>query len=549
MDKTEQSERSRSPLLAAIDWFLDPRRRLSLSTMLILVIGIGYLRRIWRYGVGFPLWGDESFVAINFFLRDYAQMIDPLVFGQIVPLGFMWATEAATQYAGHNEWALRFVAMLSGLAGFLVFTRFCRRNLSPTAAVLSIAFMAPAFYVVRHTAEVKAYSTDLFLAVLLMSATWRVLMTPRSVGGWSVIIVLALVGPWCSYPFAFASGGAGLTLAFKYWWEDRLKSVAASALTAVFGLLLVGSFVAMYTLYAKPHATAAADLVGIELWAQTWPPIQQFWLLPMWFILIHTGHLFAFPHGGMAPFSGLTFACFVVGLIYFWKHQRLLAILLVTPFLLNILAAAAQAYPYGGAQRISQHLAPAICILAGQGAFILMRVLLKSHRLTRFAVGSFVVAGVGYGIAACVVDVAMPYATADSYKSYQAVRELQELSAPEDQWVIFNAAEPVEHAPWLGDWRGIGAVFAFDVLRFAHQPPIWSPRTDDLRWPEKDGDIWILVYWAIHNRKIPEFPQEQLDEYLTGAGQRLGEPIEQHDWLVKGPGRKHEIIYAYRYSR
>ena len=547
------------PLDPLIDWFLTPGRRLSLSRMLILVIAIGLLRRLWRYAVGFPLWGDESFVAINFFLRDYREMIEPLVFGQIVPLGFMWATEAVTQFFGYNEWALRFVAMLSGLAGFGVFVHFCRRNLSPTVAVLAIAFMAPAYYVVRHTAEVKAYSTDLFLAILLISATWRTLKTGTCKTAWSLLILLAILGPWCSYPFAFVAGGAGFTLAYKFWLQDRFKKLTPAILTAIFGLLLVSSFGAMYVLYAKPHAQAAAELVGIELWAQTWPPLTHFWLLPLWFIQIHTGHLFAIPHGGMAPFSGVTFICFVAGAIYFWRRERLLAILLLSPFVLNMFAAAAHAYPYGGAQRIAQHLAPAICILAGQGFFVLAQKLLHSHRLTRFFTGAFVLAGVAYGVAACVVDTALPYATIDSYRSHQAVQELREISAPEDQWITFNADRPVEYAPYLGDWYGIGAVFAFDMLRFAYQPPILSPPPESVTFPQSGGDVWLLVYWAVHNRKLPEFPQEQLDAYLAAVAKQLGQPVEEYHWPVKGMrtlpdgtlkqnGKKCEVIYAYRYS-
>jgi hypothetical protein len=540
---------SPSPLNKFIDWFLDPRRRLSLDSMLVLMIVIGLLRRVWRYAVGFPLWGDESFVAINFYVRDYFEMVEPLVFGQIVPLGFMWATEAATQLFGYSEWALRLIAVLSGLAGFVVFARFCTKNLSPMAAVLALGFMAPAYYVVRHTAEVKAYSTDLLLAIVLISATWRIMKVPTCRTAWGVLILLSLIGPWCSYPFVFVSGGAGLTLAAKFFVQDKLQHKVGLTLTLVFGLLLSGSFVAMYILYAGPHAQAAKDLIAIDLWAQTWPPLAHFWLLPVWFIQIHTGHLFAFPHGGMAPFSGITFVCFLAGVMYFWKRQPLLVVLLVSPFLLNILAAAVHAYPYGAAQRISQHLAPAICILAGQGAFVLGQKLLGSHRLVRFFAGAFVVGGAAYGIAACVVDVVQPYATIDSYRSHQAVRELAELSDPDDQWIIFNAAEPVEHAPWLGDWRGIGAVFAFDVLRFSHQSPIWSPYPSEIDWPDERGDVWLLVYWAVHNRKLPEFPQAQLDAYIADTNSRLGEPAEIKQWLVKGPGKKHESIFAYHYVR
>ena len=55
-----------------------------------------------------------------------------------------------------------------------------------------------------------------------------------------------------------------------------------------------------------------------------------------------------------------------------------------------------------------------------------------------------------------ISDVARPYQSKSSLRSKQAVLAVARESAPADQWVIFNATERVPHAPYLGDWAGVG---------------------------------------------------------------------------------------------
>jgi hypothetical protein len=59
---------------------------------------------------------------------------------------------------------------------------------------------------------------------------------------------------------------------------------------------------------------------------------------------------------------------FLLGAWWCWRngYRSLLALCLV-PFALNLAAAVLGKYPYAGCCRLSQHLAPAICLLAGVG--------------------------------------------------------------------------------------------------------------------------------------------------------------------------------------
>jgi len=97
----------------------------------IALVGVNLLWRAVRYGLCFPVWGDEAFVAVNLLERDFTGMFSPLEYGQIVPLGFMWAELVVTRVLGLSEWAMRLIPFLMGVGSMLLLRGFARRVLVP----------------------------------------------------------------------------------------------------------------------------------------------------------------------------------------------------------------------------------------------------------------------------------------------------------------------------------------------------------------------------------------------------------------------------------
>src|SRR5262245_834455 len=64
-------------------------RRLEAATWWF--VGLGVLLRLARYAMNYPLWWDEAFVAVNFIRRDFLELVRPLDYGQVCPIGFLWA--------------------------------------------------------------------------------------------------------------------------------------------------------------------------------------------------------------------------------------------------------------------------------------------------------------------------------------------------------------------------------------------------------------------------------------------------------------------------
>lgn len=577
------------------------------------LLAAGVLWRVVRYALGFPIWGDEAFVAVNLLVRDYAGMIAPLEYGQIVPLLFMWVELAVCRALGSGELALRLFPFVAGLATLALFWRFVAAALPPWPGLIALGFLAAAYYPVRHAAEVKPYASDLFVSLLLTMLTWRLIARVGqassdaegrrygAAGGgflrYLPLVLLAAVVPWASYPAVFVAGGCVLTLAWC-WWRDRRTGDHSSArsLTAAarlnahshsraaligvlaFGAVLAASFLAMHVLYGKPHAEAAVGITEIDMWRMAFPPLSEPWKLPVWLVGVHTGNMMAYPVGGQTPASAGTLVLVILGAVRLWRMNRgavpggwiarptagerlnrRLLLLLLAPLPLTLFAAALEKYPYGGSARTSLYMAPAFCLLGGLGLYTLCGyiVLLRRRWTGMRALGrrlfgrdlklAHLVLGAAAGLALIAVggatrDITRPYKTEAVVRSYDAVRALAERAEPGDVWVIFNAIERVEYAPYLGEWRGTGGQFVFDVLRFAPVPVAWSPPPGEV--PPNAGRIWLMAYRGVK----ADFPQEQLDAYLAPLRERFGEP-EAERFMIKEVREGREALEVYRFPK
>ena len=530
-------------------------------TFALLALGVGW--RAYTWALGLPIWGDEAFVAVNLLVRDFAGMWDPLVYGQIAPLVFMWGELAVARILGYSEQALHLLPCIAGIAGLILYARFARRAFPPSAALLGVGLLAGAYFTARHAVEVKPYSFDLLVAVIFTALGWELLRHPRCLRRWARLVIFSGIAIWCSYPAMLVGGAVGLAVTVRLIKSSRDSRLGGQALRsanalrqgasarawlgwAAFGLVLCANAFVMYRYYAKPHAEQSKAFFELASWADTFPPVKQPWKLPQWFVHVHLGNMFAYPQGGAAPGSVATFFLFCVGAWRLWRKDREFFILLIGPFLLTFIAAAMRGYPYGGSARVAQHVAPAICLLAGLGGSVLLRRFLRGRRL-RVGLVACAIALTFIPIGSMVRSTVKPYKSLAVRKSQDAVRTIAEQTKPQDRWIVFNADRPVEWAPFLGDWRGVGGQFVFDTLRFAPEPirpVIWSPDPDSIE-PHPGGRIWLLVYYA--QRDKVAFDDDQLAAYVAKVAARLGPPKEEV-LPIEEKASKYEALKVYRFE-
>ncbi len=338
-------------------------RTVSQLTWFCVIVGVGL--RLARYGMNFPLWWDESFVATNFLRRGYFDLLRPLDYGQVCPLLFLWIELAVTKLLGFSEWTLRLFPLLCSVASLFLFMHLAKRLTSGVTLVLTVAIFAVSYHPIRHAADVKPYASDLLTSLLLIVLAvewWR--RPDRSGWLWGLVgftpIALAL-----SHPAVFVAGGIGLALACPVWQTGRLRVIGA---WCCYLIAMVGTFGVLYVVFTEAQSDATLSVMQAD-WNQAFPPLNSVAALGRWLLTIHAGHLMAYPCGGAQGASALTLLLFCLGILVLVRQKHFVPVfILMSPFSLALVAAALHRYPYGGAARFMQYLAPSICLLTGVGA-------------------------------------------------------------------------------------------------------------------------------------------------------------------------------------
>ena len=460
----------RSPLLRS------PRTILRLG---VLLLSLGLVCRAVRYLLQFPFWGDEAYVLINFLDRDYLGLTKTLDGCQVAPILFLWGEATVYRALGGAEWAMRLLPFLASVGGLLLFWRLARLTLPPRAAAFAVGLMAVARWPVTMGAVVKPYSFDLLFALALLVPAVHWLIRPERMRWLALLVAVVPVALAGSYPAAFVAGAVSVALLPAVW---RNRSAGVVSLYLGYNALMLATFLGCFLLIGREQldpATGSVYRSMLEYWADGFPPSRP-WPLLRWFLAINIGRLMAYPVGDSNGGSALTALLFLVGVWRFWKDGRhAVLVLCLTPFALNLLAAFLHRYPYGGCCRLSQHLAPAVCLLAGYGAAATV------ERFARTPVGraraTFGVCGLLAlcGAAQPFIDVARPYREEEALWCHKVADEVTGLGAPKDRVVVVT--EP------SGDW----GLLRWQLLRRGGAVS-WNGGVDWDRLSAEGGRLWLV---------------------------------------------------------
>ena len=328
-------------------------------------IVVGVALRLVRFVLRFPLWNDEALLAANFLGRGYADLMRPLDYHQVAPLLFLWSEHTAVKLLGFHEWSLRLVPMLGGIASVFLFHRLARHVVRGTALVLAVGIFAVNYSSIRYACEVKPYGVDLAVSTLILLLTVRWWKRPEKTGRlWALAAVMPLA-LGLSFPAVFAAGGASVALAAVLLASPSRRGWAA---WVILNVVIVASFLVWYMLGIGAQAQAESGVM-VAGWSEAFPPRDSLIKLVAWLVKVHAGPLLAVPVGGDNWGSTATLLLSLAAVVMLVRQGRYrLLVLCAGPFAFTLLAAALRLYPYGGHMRLSMHVVPIICILAGIGA-------------------------------------------------------------------------------------------------------------------------------------------------------------------------------------
>ncbi len=323
-----------------------------------ILIGLGIFLRFKHYLSNRSLWLDEAMLTLNIQSRSFEQLLQPLDYKQGAPVGFLFIEKLAILLFGNNEYALRLFPFVCGILALFLFYRVAQAFIRPKAVPITLALFVICDSLIYFSAEVKQYSSDVTIALLLYLVASHYL--EREYLTFQQTVFCALIGAlavWFSHPAVFILAGIGLTFIFscvrrKHW--QKLGWILA------IGSLSLISFFILYSLSLQDLANHKELVDSWEIAFMPFPP-TSFW--DIWWFVNAFFKTFAYPVG--LPLSGVAALAFLIGSYFLFLENKEKLLLLVIPILFTGLASGLYKYPFHG--RLLLFLLPSFLLLVAEG--------------------------------------------------------------------------------------------------------------------------------------------------------------------------------------
>lgn len=345
------------------------------KTLSIFFVLFGVIVRSVQYLNNRSLWFDEANLALNIVNRSYTELLTPLDYNQAAPPGFLWIEKLSTQLFGNSEYSLRLFPFIAGIVSLCAFYHLANRFAAKIAVPIAVTLFATLPYTTYYTTEVKQYSSDVMIALLLtllLTSRRSQILNRKNLVLLSIFGVIAI---WISHPAIFILGGLELAYLLTSPRQNRTKLL--SNRLPIYILWLV-SFGGLYFLTIS-GTMENEKLVGS--WAARYPssPVDLLWLFDA------LGRFFYRPLGFPVIIDGVAIFAFIIGLFAVYRKNWITFFTLSSPVVVTLIASYLHKYPFR--ERLVLFLVPFFLIIIAEGiVFLLTPSQNRSKFLTLFGI-------------------------------------------------------------------------------------------------------------------------------------------------------------------
>lgn len=333
---------------------------------IVALIAFGIVLRASKYLPAFALRGDELAVTLNLINRSAIElMTKPLDSDQAAPFGFVLVIKALITIFGRSEYVLRLTAFAAGCISLILMQNLLAKTVRRYGNIFAMIAFAFGYYLIFYSAELKPYSTDVLVCLILLLYFQRHLSRETTLKDFIGFAALGALSLCFSYPAIFILAAIGITL-FIHYWRDRQRLLWITLTGAVWA----ATFLALYFLLLR-HQIDSPYLVTF------WDNLLSFMPMPPW------RDISWFPKALMGLFyivAGLSPPLILIVSIYFlglwggYKEKKWQWVLmLVIPLGLNIVLSGFRSYPFHG--RLILYLVPLVLIALGKGIDFLTQII------------------------------------------------------------------------------------------------------------------------------------------------------------------------------
>ena len=388
--------------------------------------------RVIQYAWRRSYWHDEAALVLNITGKTAGELFrGPLEHGQAAPPLFVVTERAIYAAIGATEYTLRLLPLLAGIAALALFARLAWRVMPAAAAVVATALFALSDRLIWHSVEVKQYSGDVLAAVVMLTLLAQRHWSPTR--RLATLCLFTTVAVWFSHAAVLCFAGASLAL-LPHFLRRGAKGLANYA---AWHVLPVASFACLYALMAR----AARDPALHDYWREHFVNWANVWMLPVW-LGRQTLRMANYPY---EPLGAAILVLAILGLWALWLSPcREIALAVLATIGVTIIAAMAQAYPYG-AYRLSLFMAPMLFLCAGMGTIVIQT---RLRGVLRTAAWGAVIALIGYGLAVGSFHTIRPRVR---HHIRPVVEQVRAHRSPAD--AIYLIGDPTPHE-FFSYWRG-----------------------------------------------------------------------------------------------
>jgi hypothetical protein len=464
-----------------------PQDRL-LSLLSWAIVGVGALVQIYYFLGARSLRQDEAFIALNVRFLSVHELLGPLDYVQVAPVGWLLSEKLLDGLTGRYEYDLRLLSLLAGLIALIAFRHLAARTTRGAGFLCAVTLFACSEVFVWFTADAKPYALDIMFACLIPAIGLHLMTTARPKWwAWVAFLLVGVVACPFSIPAVYILFGVGSAVALKKAVEKDWRAAAATA--AICAVWLV-AFAAVFLLLSEPQAQASGGSVGF--FETYFAPLPRSLSTLTWYVTTPKAILYYFFGGQQFAVTALI----LVGVIYGFRRDPWLLLMLLLPALAAVIGSGLKLYPLF--ERLTLFMLPATILLAGVGFSAIMA---RGRSLAGAAV--LFIAAVGPSAWALAGDLAKspPFAMQEIRP---VLRTLAQKVRPGDvvyvtsttapAYIAYQADMGLGRVPWvrgdaLGRWNcviadapTVGPEGRLWVLIAEYDEKPWSMLGNDREW-------------------------------------------------------------------
>lgn len=312
------------------------------------LVAAGVLLRARQLTGGVSLWLDEIAVTRNIVTRGYGALLAPLEYGQVAPVGFLWAERWLWSLAG-TDWSLRIFPFACSIASLFFMRALARRTLEGIAVPLAVGAFALGVPYTLYCCQVKQYSSDIAVALGILVLAAALLQEPSPTRRRSIVAgVAGAIAMWFSNSAVLLAAGVGAALLLHAWRAAKQGNAAHARRVTLCVLLPWGVSAAAAVLVARHGVSGETMEYMQQFWRSAFPPLRPRSMKELRWPWDALRSLFGTPWGLRYRYGSVYVVLALCGFAVVWRRNREVALLLAAPVLVTAGAAAARLYPFEG---------------------------------------------------------------------------------------------------------------------------------------------------------------------------------------------------------